>query len=369
MNENNTCPLCGKEKEEDSSFCNSCRERVENEFPTFFDNEENNEIASEDIVLAIDDGNQEEHINPIISTKKSYSRKKILLTILVCSLLSCIGGVIFYHNQQQEIKKKNEYDLWNKSIDINTPISYSNYLQKYPKGKFKDDAESRIRSLRDNETKAWNKIIKSSNILVFSSFIEDHPNSPYKSFARTKIDSLAWIAAKKDNSKDAYKAYIDNVDLDVYDGKYLIMAEESYNYLIQLKTVEGENLEKIYNSLNEVATLLSTSQYTKAKKLFAGNKFQLNGNSISWEDFLMSIRENLRKDKVKKSIYTIEKKSLTAIEDNKGIYFIKLLVNRKTTYINRKKKPIADSIKLDIELGTNMKLKAIKINKEHLLKD
>lgn len=363
MDEDKVCPLCGKEKREGDVFCDNCKEIAENEFPEFFENEKKEpEITTQDIALFADESGEQGDVAPVVPIKKQHNKKKLLLIILGALFLFGVIGVFLYSYSKKQEEKRLEIAFWDQCIEKNTPPAYSDYLLRYPSGIYKEDAESRIRRLRDEENEAWKKLRKSSDITAFSAFLNDYPNSPYERFARSIMDSLAWLSAKKDDTKDGYKAYMENVKLGNYEGKYQPMAQERYDYLDQLKSVEGEELDRLYAYLSELAKLFSTYQYTKIKNILPSAFIGFKGDTITSEAVINNEKNNLKKNKIKKITYSLDRSTISAIKDNKGIYFVEVKMKCDEVYTNRRKSLSSLSF-LNLELDKNYRLLKAQVRK------
>lgn len=364
----NRCPLCGKEMNEGEAFCGDCREIADNSYPyELLANSALEEVAEEaDVVV---DATQEEIIEPeednvdSASARSSNSNKKLIIFVLIGALLIVlIGGIGSYVLIQNKNTEEAHEAYWNRCISENTPLSYSKYLVQYPEGKYSEQAQKKIMELREDERKAWDKLRKKSNVEALFTFLRDHPDTPYSKNIRHAIDSLSWIATAAANTKEAYLAYIENSNLGRYSGEYMDLAQKRYDYISQLKTIEGEELEEISKKLNDFFKALSSTDNKDIQKFSTPilDKFYKAQNQES-KQIADSIKNSWKKDKIRKISYMPQTKSMEVIQDNKGICFITLPMNTETTFTDRKKKKESDKYTLSIKLDNDKLIQSVEI--------
>jgi len=353
----NKCPLCGKEIYDEGAFCHECREIAETSFP--------DELMSywgddKDIL------NESEPDNTTITTTTQRSNKKLWIFVTIGIILLIIVGAVGSYNIIQ-IKNfgENESAYWQQCITENTPLSYSKYLVQYPNGKFTAEAENKIRELRENERKEWEKLRNSKNIDALLTFLSNHPETPYKREIDYTIDSLSWLETIKNNTVDAYQAYLDNAKTGLYAGGYMDLAQQKYDYLSQLKTLEGDELTEIKELLTDFFNALSSTdsknieRYTNEtlSEFFEAKK---QSNKVIAD----SIKSVIKKEKAKNITYTPNLDSLEVIQDNKDIFFTTFRVKLEKTFINRKKEKEEGNYVINIELNDQKLIQVLSTKKE-----
>lgn len=363
------CPLCGKEMNEEDNFCGDCREIADNSYPNELLANSALEEAIEEADIIINNDTQEEIIEPekdyvdTTSTESPKSNKKLIIFVLIGALLLVlVGGVGSYVLIQSKNSEEAHELYWNQCISENTPLAYSKYLVQYPEGKYSEQAQNKILELRENERKEWDKLRKNSNVEALFAFLKDHPDTPYSKQIRHAIDSLSWIATTEANTKEAYLAYVDNSNLGRYSGEYMDLAQQRYDYISQLKTIEGEELEEIEKRLDDFFKALSSVDSKDIQKFTVPvlDKFYKADNQES-NQVADSIKNSLKKDKIRKISYEPQINSMEVIQDNKGIYFITLPMNTETTFTDRKKKKEDDEYTLSIELNKDKFIQSVEM--------
>lgn len=358
-NDNNKCPLCGKDTQEDEIFCRDCQEIAHNSYSEELlayeessvnpiDEAEKERIADETAV------NNEEP-EPEETNYESFSKrnkKSLIFLGIGIFILILVGAAGSYIRIQNKNTEETEIAYWNRCIEDNTPLGYSKYLVQYPEGKFSEEAYRKITKLRDNERKSWEKLRNSSDIDALFAYLTDHPDTPYIREIRKAIDSLGWKKTQKDNTADAYLAYLENVKLERFNGEYQALAQERYNYLSQLKTLEGKELNEVKKIVTGFFKALSVSNSKETQKLSMDTltKFYTSNQFLS-RNIIDSLKASHKKNKIRSALFTPVTDSIEAILDNKGICFITLPVKEEITYTDRKKKKEHLQSVLNIELN------------------
>lgn len=373
------CPLCGKETKDDEVFCHNCQEIAENSYPSQLLNK--NEVPEPeftnvpeiiDATPVSDDAplehepvvdQQEEHT--IIDAPKNkgfyQNNKKALLFIAVALVLVLlVGGVASYFRLEDRRSEATELAYWNQSVDQNTPLAYSKYLVRYPNGHFSEMARNKIKELREKEIKEWEVVKRSNDINALYAFLTDHPSTPYGTEIKYLTDSLSWAFALKENTADCYLAYMENVKLGHLAGDYLNLAKEKYDYLSQLKTVEGKELEEIKDVLRNIFKQLSSGKSKQLEQYIAPRMVRFyNVENQPLDSVVSLITGDLKNRKIKNISYTVSTGGLEVIRDKEGIYFTTLPVDMEITYSDRKKKKEKLTQQLNIELDNQQKLRSL----------
>lgn len=365
----NRCPLCGKPVHEGETFCRDCQEIAQNAYPDeLLTHQELEEILEEEGGEELLEEEQETVVedNPVaaadIESSKTKNGKGLYIFFGVCLGLLIAVGI---YSSLSFVEKKNregtESNYWNQCIEENTPLAYSKYLVQYPPdGKYSDEAQSRIRELREGERKEWETLRNTNNVDALFTFLRDHPETPYAREITLVIDSLSWITTSNENTAASYLAYLENVKLGRYSGEYEIKAKERYDYLSQLKPVEGEDLKEVKAVLDNFFKSLSSLNDKSFAKTIPDtiDKFY-SSNGKTPKAVIDSLKTDLKNRKIKSVAYTYTSDSLDVIQDNKGIYFISVPVVEEFTYRDRKKKKDAIKYKVKIELTDKKLIRSI----------
>lgn len=365
MSENDIrkCPLCGKNTTEEEVFCRDCQEIAEDSYSEDFlvqdsdeDDQEQEEIISSSEKIEEESDVSDEEITP--TSKKSKKGRFFLLVGL--TLILFFGGVGTYFYVQDKNAKEAEARYWNQCIEENTPQSYSKYLIQYPEGRFCEDAKTKIVKLREEEREEWERLRKTNDVDALFSFLTDHTETPYEREIRSVIDSLSWLKTIKDNTADSYLAYLENVKIGRFVGEYQTQAQERYDYLSQLRSVEGEELTQVKKVIEGFFRSLSNRDEKDLTKLMAQTlvKFYEDRNQSS-KSIVESLKSELKKNKIRSISYTPITDSIEVILDNKGVYFVTLSVKEEKTYNDRKKKKEISEYTLNIEMNNNKRLQTV----------
>lgn len=338
----NKCPLCGKNTDGEEIFCRDCQEIAQNTFSTeLIDNEPLTKESDEkepDIenTDTISEENTESEVveNP---TRRSNKGWYIFVGICIFIMLSVgIGSYFFIENRNEE---ETEIAYWRQCVIENSPLGYSKYLVQYPEGKFSEEAHNKIAELRNKERNEWEELRNSNDVDALFAFLTDHPETPYTREIRHAIDSLSWAKTIEDNTADAYLAYLENVKIERYPGEYQSQAQERYDYLSQLKTVEGAALDSLKTVVSDFFESLSEANEKNLRKNIASALSQFfKAENQSAKMIVDSIKVNFKNNKIKEIVYSPVTDSIEAIQDNKGIYLITLPLHIEKSYTDRKLK-------------------------------
>jgi outer membrane protein assembly factor BamD (BamD/ComL family) len=167
----------------------------------------------------------------------------------------------------------------------NTRGSYKQYLKEYPKGKFADEARSRLENIFWVETHA------SNTIEGYRKYIQRYPSGQYMSQAREWLDERelqVWNIAKTSDDASSYKQY-----LDLYPkGKYIVEAHSRIKEMVQLAWQKARNENTVRAYRNFIKTYPDSEFVSRAKSILtdrAKADFQkaLSANTVmSYKDFL-----------------------------------------------------------------------------------
>lgn len=366
----NRCPLCGKSTNEGETFCGDCQEIAQNAYSEelLYNKDDSESMFIEEEKAAPEEEedtsyNEKPIENSVEENLKrvslSKSNKKLFVFVaigLVFMLLLGIGG-LFVKNKDEEAT---ESRYWNKCIEENTPLSYSKYLVHYPEGRYSGEAQNKIMQLREQERNEWESLRKSGNTDALFSFLADHPQTPYERQIKHVVDSLSWLQVVEQNTPDAYQAYLDNVKIGRYAGEYEDVAKQKYEYLSQLKVIEGDELKNVEKVLSDFFKALSSVNNKDIQKSSASVLLKFfdmqNQPNIVIAD---SIKADLKLKKIKSVSYKLPSDFPEVIKDNKGVYFTSLLIKTETTFTDRKKKKEISEHAFNIELNGEKQIRAV----------
>lgn len=362
----NKCPLCGKPAAEGETFCKDCQEIAQNAYPeellTRQEIEEILEDEGEELVEAAAEEPEpvDEADRPRQESFSQANKKWLVFLGIGIGLLIAVGAFSSYNFIQRKSAEETEVAYWHKSIEENTPLSYSKYLVQYPDGKYVPEAEAKIRQLREDERKEWEGLRNSNNVDALFRFMTDHPETPYTREIRHAIDSLSWITTTTVNTAATYLAYLENVKLGRYTGEYEIQAQQKYDYLSQLKTVEGEVLTAVKTVLTSFFKSLSDADSKDLAKV-AGDSIHrfYSSHDKTPHAIIDSLKAHRKSAKIKTVVYSYTPDSIEVIRDNKGIYFITAPVSEEITFTDRKKKKESTTYNVNMEMNDKKQIKIL----------
>lgn len=374
MSDIKQCPFCGKPVREDENVCEECKDHMDHQYTTdFLDDDRINKPLPDLLVESdkvdstppieerLEDNNIAEP-SPEESKGRSKMSKGIIFLILGSAILVVIGVVGALDIARSRNSEATQEAYWMKCVEENTPLSYSKYLVRYPEGNFADEAEKRIRASREEEIQAWEKLRKSSDINAFYAYLSENPKTPHLDQIHLIMDSLSWNTTLKDNTADAYKAYMENASLGNITGSHVNEAKEKYDYLSQIVVLSGASLESLILDLKDFFKKMSENKPKDLLKEFTPKAFYYTAE-MSSTDIVASISKKYTEDKIKKITYTLKPESVFAKQDNKGIVFVDLSVEKEIVYNVRKKKNDKLTQNLVLKINGDKLVQSVKLKK------
>lgn len=383
-NDEKKCPLCGKHTKENEDFCENCREIANTAYPeelltkleedgikiNIKTENKTEEIKTEDTSIPKEvikkENKEEEQESQIDSTpvqqplKRKNIKKTLIFFFLGLFILIGVGGIGSYFFVEIKNAEETEIGYWEKCLAENTPLAFSKYLVQYPEGKYSEQAYSNIIMLKEKERKEWEDLRKSKNVEALILFLKNNPNTPYDREIRHSIDSLTWETAIEKNTKEAYLAYIENAQLGHYLGEFINQAQQKFNYLDQLKTVEGEELkeiQKVYSNFFKALSSVNSKGIQNSTDTVL-TKFYESSNQKN-NTIADSIKASLKKNKIKSVTYTPITDSLVVTKDNQNIYYMSIPIQTTTIYSDRKKQKKNEKHSLNIQLNKEKQIQLV----------
>lgn len=84
--------------------------------------------------------------------------------------------------------KANESDDWEKALASNTILGFERYLEKYPNGSHRDQAEEKKKVLM--EGKIWEDTLRKDSWEGYNNYIQQYPVGEFRSEARKRIEEI-----------------------------------------------------------------------------------------------------------------------------------------------------------------------------------
>lgn len=374
MSDSKQCPFCGKPVREDENICEECKDHMDHQYTTDFLDDDRINSSSHDLpveaenieaILPIEDRiveNNESEVSIEEPKRRSKMSRGIIFLIVGSAILVFIGVVGALDIARSRNSEATQEAFWMKCVEENTPLSYSKYLVRYPDGNFAEEAEKRIRASREEEIQAWEKLRKSSDINAFYAYLSENPKTPHLDQIHQIMDSLSWGTTLKDNTADAYKAYIENANLGNISGAHVNEAKEKYDYLSQIVVLNGASLESLLLDLKAFFKKMSENKPKDLLKEFTPKAFYYTAEMSSTE-IVASISKKYTEDKIKKITYTLKPESVLAKQDNKGVVFVDLSVEKEIIYNVKKKKSDNLTQNLMLEINNDKLIQSIKLKK------
>jgi len=141
--------------------------------------------------------------------KKSYLVITVTAIVLIIFLIIIPGYKSFQENK-----------IWKASKIENTIVSYDNYLDGYPEGKYINEALGKKKLILEREEEIiWNEVLNKNTRKGYGLYLNRLKKvNKYEDEARDRIDIIDWNIALEKNTLRGYKKYVQQHSST--DGKY-----------------------------------------------------------------------------------------------------------------------------------------------------
>lgn len=234
-------PLCGKKTNNNNDvFCNDCQDIAQKSY--------SEELLKDNIVdeKGLVNHNENDHLKINKTNTDKYSsfwvtnKNSLIFLAIGLILMILIGTVGSYTFLRKQKSKETELIFWGQCVEENSVLSYSKYLVQYPEGEFSTQAYQKIESIREDQKHDIETLKHSHSIEDYLKYLSNNPNSTYDEYIRELMDSLCWAISIQNNTLDAYKLYIEHVNLGHFKGTHLDSAQEQFDHLNSLHIVQDK---------------------------------------------------------------------------------------------------------------------------------
>lgn len=103
---------------------------------------------------------------------------------------------------------------WEEARAADTKAAYERFLEKYPEGRFSEEAQSRLTKLREPDE--WRTAKSSGKQRDLRLFLEKYPSGRYASMAQQELtrleeeEGVSWKSASQKDSVKAYQLYLES---------------------------------------------------------------------------------------------------------------------------------------------------------------
>ncbi len=160
-----------------------------------------------------------------------------------------------------EAKHRIENLEWQRAKLIDTIESYQEFISKYTQGKFSRKAKARIEALE------FQKAINRKGVEGYKKFFEKYPKSKLAAQAREKVELLEWQKAKTVNSYKAYNEFLVRYPLSRFaeeakekKGQFIEEAEEIIQSKKNLTDCEPASQMLVYQIERDVAKFVGIEE-------------------------------------------------------------------------------------------------------------
>jgi len=220
-----SCPECGQIMLKGWAECPHCHCVV---------NTEASDVVPIPIAVKVgDDGDVEQTaIVPVRVEEQPVKKKKrkgcstwtALVVAFVIALVMVAAGFYFYKNQEQ----KNEMRAYENALQSDHPMVLQSFLDLYADApqEHRDSIVAHLEALKKIDSD-WTSACVTGTKADLEKYMKLHPQSIHNTEALLLIDSLDWVTAQREDTPEAYMAYMDAH----HDGSYYDEAHAAYEQL------------------------------------------------------------------------------------------------------------------------------------------
>ncbi len=258
------CPECGGTVSDKAPVCPHCGVRIADVLPA-----SSSQTEAEEPSVPHTAGNgvgvnhsQEsapapENPNPSDGKKKDMTAWTIVCVVIVI-LLAAIGGYCYLTSNSEEKQEEMAYQMLDGCVD---PLSYEDFIDKYPKSIHIDEVKERLDALnKENET--WSRLCQYGSKAQFEDYLIQYPETPHRKEITHKIDSLEWDYATKTNTVEVYEQYLENHP----DGEHVEECYDAKKKAADQQVTEDERTQ-LRSTINRVLRAIMNSDAVEAALL------------------------------------------------------------------------------------------------------
>lgn len=163
-------------------------------------------------------------------------------------------------NKVDVLLRSAEPNDWAAAQQAGTVEAYQRYLEAYPAGAHRKEAEEAIlRCRQDNEDQVWKKIVATNTIEAYQRYLDDYPDGEHRDEARDKKEKLreaassaedkrVWDAVDKDDI-DAVRKFMKNNPQNIYCKEAQELINDSIN-----SSYFDYTVEELLHDIDQVVT-------------------------------------------------------------------------------------------------------------------
>lgn len=139
---------------------------------------------------------------PIVEPK-SGPKAGVIFGVILLLLVLGVGGYFGWNMYC-------ERQLWSQISQSAEIADYENYLDRFPYGAHRTQAQVRYEDLKRTRDK-WLALEAEGNFDLYRGFVRAYPESAYRELALQRMDSIAWAEALRADSPAGYREYLERM--------------------------------------------------------------------------------------------------------------------------------------------------------------
>ena len=153
---------------------------------------------------------------------------------------------------QATLKEDPQFTDWQVTQATDTIAAYETFVQKYPQGKYTQEASKRIEELPD-----WHTARSVNTVAAYEVFLQKYPEGTFAQDAHKQIVELEWQVTQTKNTSIAYETFLQKYP----EGEF---SEDAFNRLVKLSPFKMGEVTGILVDQNETPLIgwdVSALQY------------------------------------------------------------------------------------------------------------
>ena len=371
------CPQCGEVYLYDQEMCPNCHHANFGPIPVdtpskSYDNPENPRRLSGDLFDNVYDSpedNDEENVAAVAEDgdnndndkkKKNSKKKKNYSAFIVAFVLALIVLAVsaYFYNKT---KTEQEVESYEYAMSSKEPMVLQSYLDQHPdapKG-HRDSIMARIKFLQEID-KDWTDAIASGSKTVLLDYLEKNPKSNHKNDALKMIDSIDWEVAVKENTVEAYEAYLQ----EHVQGQHVDIANETIKKM-KSTTILPEEKEMVNNLIRRFFQSINDKDEKKIQSTVNDHMSDFLGIKNASRGDVSAFLRRVWKADISKIIWHVlgdYKINKTTVGDNKFQYNVEVTATKRVERKDNKSVPEV-KYRMNAKVNPDTTIVALDLNK------
>ena len=339
------CPECGHQISDKASICPVCGVKIENNIikcphcgnvylkdqptcPVCHQSPLASTVATQQPAIPVQPQIQQSQSAAAEQQAPRKSNKNKIIAIIIAVAIIIAGG--YWYASSMNSLHGDEETAYVNAMNSSDPAVLQDYLDSFKDAPQEhiDSIQAHLEILKMNDTE-WTNAIISNSKTALQQYIDNHPNSLHKTEALHKIDSIDWAQCSRQNTPEAYQAYLTE------HSEHIVEAQEKLDKL-DATTVGADDKQVVNSAFQQFFRGINNNDEMGITSAVSSTLHFLTNPNATKQD-VISFLHKLHKDDVRSltwranNDYNIKKKDMG---DNTYEYDVEFTVDESVSYIN-----------------------------------